>query len=75
MKKRHEKLEDRRERLDTAVRHYLRDQFDADDQVRSRQVRLDGPSVDSMFVDVPFASRDSEAAAELLWGVDQRLPA
>lgn len=66
LKKRHEKLEARRERLDTAVRHYLRDQFGADDQVRFRQVRLEGPSVDSMFVDVPFACRDSEPAAELL---------
>lgn len=66
MKRKHEKLESRREGLDTAVRHYLNDQFNADDPVRFRQVLLDGPSVDSMFVDVPFACRDSDPVAELL---------
>lgn len=66
LKKRHEKLEARRERLATVVRYYLRDQFDADDRVRFRQVRLEGPTVDSMFVDVPFACRDTEPGAELM---------
>lgn len=74
LKRRHENLEARRERLDTAVRHYLRDQFDADDEVRFRQVRLDGPSVDSMFVDVPFACRDSGPAAGLLQRIADERP-
>lgn len=66
MKRRHERQEERRERLSGTVRAYVADQYEADDKVLFRQVKLEGPRVDSMFVDVPFASRgDTEAAARL----------
>lgn len=66
MKRRHERQEERRERITGTVRAYVADQYEADDKVLFRQVKLEGPRVDSMFVDVPFASRgDTEAAARL----------
>ena len=66
MKRRHERQEERRERISGTVRAYVADQFEADDKVLFRQVKLEGPRVDSMFVDVPFASRgDTEAASRL----------
>ena len=66
MKRRHERQEERRERISGTVRAYVADQYEADDKVLFRQVKLEGPRVDSMFVDVPFASRgDTEAAARL----------
>jgi hypothetical protein len=66
MKKRHEQQEDRRKRISGAIRAYIADQHAADDKVLFRQVKLDGPSVDSMFVDVPFATREDAGAAHLL---------
>lgn len=66
MKRRHERQEERRERISGAVRAYVADQYEADDKVLFRQVKLEGPRVDAMFVDVPFASRgDTEAATRL----------
>lgn len=66
MKRRHEQHEDRRDRISEAIRAYVADQYQADDRVLFRQVRLEGPRVDDMFVDVPFASRQDAIAAELL---------
>jgi hypothetical protein len=66
MKRRHEQQEERRERIFGTIRAYVADQYEADDKVLFRQVKLEGPRVDSMFVDVPFASRGAtEAAARL----------
>lgn len=66
MKRRHERQEERRERISGTIRAYVADQYEADDKVLFRQVKLEGPRVDSMFVDVPFASRGgTEAAARL----------
>lgn len=66
MKQRHEQQEERRERISGAIRAYIADQYGADDRVLFRQVKLDGPSVDSMFVDVPLASRKDTGAGQLL---------
>ncbi|WP_164704536.1 hypothetical protein [Blastococcus litoris] len=66
MKRRHERQEERRERISGTVRAYIADQYEADDKVLFRQVKLEGPRVDAMFVDVPFASRGDTAAAALL---------
>jgi hypothetical protein len=66
MKRRHEQQEERRERIASMVLAYVADQYEADDKVLFRQVKLEGPRVDAMFVDVPFASRgDTEAALRL----------
>ena len=66
MKRQHEQQEDRREHIGNVLRAYIADQYKADDKVLFRQVKLEGPSVDSMFVDVPMASRDASEAAALL---------
>lgn len=66
MKRRHEEQAKRRERIYATVRAYIADQYQADDQVLFRQVKLEGPRVDAMFVDVPFAARQDAGAAELL---------
>ncbi|MEU4607625.1 hypothetical protein AB0F43_31960 [Kribbella sp. NPDC023972] len=66
MKRRHERQEERRERISATIRGYIADQYVADDQVLFRQVKLEGPKVDEMFVDVPFAARHDADAAELL---------
>lgn len=67
MKRRHEQQEERRERISGTVRAYVADQYEADDKVLFRQVKLEGPRVDAMFVDVPFACRgDTEAAGRLV---------
>jgi hypothetical protein len=66
MKRRHEWQEERRERISGTVRAYVADQYEADDRVLFRQVKLEGPRVDAMFVDVPFASRgDTETTQRL----------
>lgn len=66
MKRRHEQQQARRERISRAIQGFLADQFGSDDRVLFRQVKLDGPSVDSMFVDVPFAARVNSSVASLL---------
>lgn len=66
MKKDHEEGLQRDEELTAALRSYLGGQMEADDRVQFRQARLDGPSVESMFVDVPFGCRETSPAAELL---------
>lgn len=62
----HERQQMRRERIDNAVRAYLADQYAFDNKVLFEQVDLHGPSVDSMFVDVPFSCRPDAKIAELL---------
>ncbi|MFG2052252.1 NACHT domain-containing protein [Micromonospora sp. NPDC048935] len=46
-------------RRDRALRAYLLDQYEVDDQVRFGEVDLLGPSVYRLFVDVKVASRES----------------
>lgn len=70
MKRRHE----RRGVVTEALRAYVADQRAVDNHIRFSQANLDGPSVDSMFVDVPFACRTSSAAAELLGQISRDHP-
>jgi hypothetical protein len=66
MRQQHEKQQETNKRIDTAVRAYIGDQYAQDDQVLFEQIDLLGPSVDSMFVDVPATCRSTSAPAELL---------
>ncbi|EYT57100.1 hypothetical protein D514_0118680 [Microbacterium sp. UCD-TDU] len=62
MKKRHEAKQSQRDGRQRALRAYLGDRFAAENSVQFQQVDLRGPSVDSMFVDVPIGSRPDDAA-------------
>jgi hypothetical protein len=66
MRTTHEKQEEQRERISHAVLAYLADRYSADDLVLFEQVELNGPRVDAMFVDVPFATRLDTHPAQLL---------
>lgn len=66
MKRRHEDQQERKERINAAVRLYVGSQYEIDDRVLFEQVDLHGPSVDAMFVDVPFACSRDAAIAELI---------
>jgi hypothetical protein len=55
MRRRHESAVAKDERLERVYRAYLADRYDDDDQVLFEAVDLNGPSVESMFVDVPIA--------------------
>jgi hypothetical protein len=66
MKQRHEEQQGRKDRITQAIRLYVGKQYDIDDRVLFEQVDLHGPSVDAMFVDVPFACRRDSAIAEIV---------
>lgn len=66
LRRQHEKQQGRRAQLDQTVQAYLADQYGADDTVLFQQVDLRGPSVDAMFVDVPFGCRPGAAVAALM---------
>ena len=66
MKRRHEEQQQRKDRITQAIRLYLGKQFTIDDKVLFEHVDLHGPSVDAMFVDVPFSCRPDTAIAELM---------
>ncbi|MEH1017809.1 hypothetical protein V6U90_32680 [Micromonospora sp. CPCC 206060] len=51
-------MSDGASRRDRVLAAYLRDQYDADDQVKFGEVDLLGPSVHKLFVDVRVASRE-----------------
>lgn len=75
IKKTHEKNQQRREELDSAVRAYLGDRFVAENSVQFQQVNLRGPSVDDMFVDVPVGCRkDQSSLATLLGSIAESAP-
>lgn len=74
MRTRHEQYQGRRDRIEKAVRAYLGAQYKADDKVLFEQVDLHGPSVDSMFVDVPFSSRPDARVAELMERIAAEYP-
>jgi hypothetical protein len=74
MKVAHEKQSQRREDIDTTVRKYVAQQYGVDDKVLFEQVDLNGPSVDSMFVDVPFSCRPDASPAELLIRIADESP-
>jgi hypothetical protein len=64
----------RRDEIDTTIRMYMAQQYGVDDKVLFEQVDLNGPSVDSMFVDVPFACRPDAAVAELMQRIAEEFP-
>lgn len=74
MRETHEKKAARRSAIDTTIRKYTAQQYEADDRVFFEQVDLYGPTVDSMFVDVPFACRPDLSAAELMLRITQESP-
>lgn len=57
---------DRLEALQGTLDAYLGEQFGADDKILFEQAQLRGPTVESMFVDVPFTCRSDAMVAELL---------
>lgn len=65
---------DRLETLEGTLTAYLGEQFVADDKILFEQAQLRGPSVDSMFVDVPFTCRSDAAVAEVLRGIASKQP-
>ncbi len=68
MRTKHEALATRRA-VDVTIRKYVAQQYGIDDKVLFEQVELNGPSVDAMFVDVPFGCHpDAEVA-----GIMQRI--
>jgi hypothetical protein len=66
MRRAHERQQGRLEHVDKAVMAYVSERYEFDDKVLFEQVDLNGPSVDSMFVDVPFACRTDSPVAELM---------
>lgn len=66
MKRRHEEHQGRKDRITSTIRLYVGNQYEIDDRVLFEQVDLHGPSVDAMFVDVPFACSPDTAIAEVI---------
>lgn len=57
---------ERRQRISRALAATMSTQYVRDNEIRFRQVELTGPSVDSLFVDVPASSQPGSATDELL---------
>lgn len=74
MKKDHEANHDRLEELEDTIDRYLGEQYSIDDKVLFEQVELRGPTVESMFVDVPFTCRNDAPVAEILRGIAEKHP-
>lgn len=74
MRAKHEKQQARREHVDKTLRAYVGQQYNKDNTVLFEQVDLSGPSVDSMFVDVPFACRTDLAIAEVMQQIAEKHP-
>lgn len=65
---------DRLEALEATLTAYLGEQFGSDDKILFEQAQLRGPSVESMFVDVPFTCRSDAGVAEVLRGIAAKHP-
>lgn len=74
LKKDHEETQERKRGVEKTILAYLADQYIDDDKVLFEQVDLHGPSVDAMFVDVPFACRADSVAAELMDRISSEYP-
>lgn len=74
MKKRHEEQQGRKDRITQTIRLYVGKHYDIDDRVLFEQVDLHGPSVDAMFVDVPFACSPDTAIAEVIERIAAKHP-
>jgi hypothetical protein len=69
MRREHEKQHARTvylEGLERIALMYVGEQFHSDDRILFEQAELRGPSVDSMFVDVPFSCRRDTPPAEFM---------
>lgn len=64
--KRARKEADRRRRIDEALSKAASTQYSRDNEIRFRQVELSGPSVDSLFVDVPASTQPGTPTDEFL---------
>jgi hypothetical protein len=74
MREMHERKAKRKSELDSTINKYAAQRFAREDQVLFEQVDLNGPSVDSLFVDVPFACRPDAAIAELMQRIALEAP-
>lgn len=74
MRDAHIKDFDRLEALEGTLNAYLGEQFGADDKILFEQAQLRGPTVESMFVDVPVTCRSDVRVAELLAGIAAQHP-
>jgi hypothetical protein len=74
IKQQHEQGENQSVRIATAISAYLGDQYNADDQVLFEQVELNGPRVEAMFVDVPFATSRASDIGETLSDITDEHP-
>lgn len=74
MRKTHETQAKRRDEIDKTVQKYMAQQYGADDRVLFEQVDLNGPTVDSMFVDVPFSCRPDVSVAGLMQRIAREQP-
>ncbi|SNY25412.1 HNH endonuclease [Paractinoplanes atraurantiacus] len=66
MRSTHERQEKRTEHIDRVTQLYLGEQYGVDDKILFEQAELRGPSVDAMFVDVPFGCRRNAPPAEFM---------
>ncbi|WP_157900620.1 NACHT domain-containing protein [Mycobacterium rhizamassiliense] len=74
MRQAHEKQAKRRSDIDTTIQKYIANRYAREDKVLFEQAELHGPSVDSMFVDVPFACKIDAAVAELMMRIAKDAP-
>lgn len=75
IKEDHERQQGRRVELEGALGAYLGDRYHAENTVQFQQADLRGPSVDSLFVDVPVGCRrDNSQLAQLLTQIAQSAP-
>ena len=75
MKRRHETAQSKRDARRDALNAYMGDRYVAENSVQFHQVDLRGPSVDSMFVDVPVGCRrDGSPTAELFEDISTTAP-
>jgi hypothetical protein len=74
MREDHIKNFDRLEALEGTLNAYLGVQFGADNTILFEQAQLRGPTVEAMFVDVPFTCRSDAQVAEVLASIAAKHP-
>jgi hypothetical protein len=75
IKEAHERQQGRRAELEGALGAYLGDRYHVENTVQFQQADLRGPSVDSLFVDVPVGCRrDNSQLAQLLTQIAESAP-
>lgn len=74
MRRNHEEQQERKKQIEQTIRAYVAEQYTFDDKVLFDQVDLRGPSVDAMFVDVPFGCRPDTKVAQLMGRIAEMYP-